>query len=153
MVPPSTYVFPCREAGAEGFSGRSSAAAEPSAVTEGDGMRVGERKKWPRCVGAEPGYSILLICLTPGRKPAARLWTESRMSVSSWLSLSLSRTTVCTFQLLLHFLVCCKICSHSSLAFLAILEFWKYTPMFEENLKICEIGFLGLDWHTHWDSA
>lgn len=47
VVPPSTCVGPLslfREAGAEGFCGRSSAAAEPSAITEGDRMCVGERK-------------------------------------------------------------------------------------------------------------
>lgn len=79
VVPPSTCVGPLslfREAGAEGCCGRSSAAAEPSAITEGDRMCVGERKIWPCCVGGELGYSILLICLTPGRKLAAKLWTK-----------------------------------------------------------------------------
>lgn len=70
-------------------------------------MCVGERK-WPCCVGGELGYGILLICLTPGRKPAARLWTESRMSVSSWRSFALKNNCLGSFHLLLLFSLCCK---------------------------------------------
>lgn len=110
---------PLRETVAVRCCGRSSTAAELSAVTEGDGMCVGERKKWPCCVGGELGYSIMLICLTPGMKEAARLWTESRMSVS-WLSLSVSRTTVSAV-----FSSCCS-CSAARYTVTALLLSWIY---------------------------
>ena len=103
-----------------GFRGRSS-TAEVLTVTEGDRMCVGERKKWPCCVAGELGRSILLTCLTPGRKPVARLWTESRMSVSSLLSPSLSRTTVSA-----AFSSCCSSCSAARYAITAYLLSWIY---------------------------
>lgn len=57
-------------------------------------MCVGEKMRWPCCVARELGHSISLACLTPGKKPVARLWTEPSISVSSLLSASLLRTAV-----------------------------------------------------------
>lgn len=66
-----------RQARAEGFHGRSS-AAEALTVTEGDRTYVGERKKWVCWVAGDLGHSVSLTYLTSGKKPVARLWTESR---------------------------------------------------------------------------
>lgn len=108
-------------------------------------MCVGERKKWPCCVCGELGYGILLICLTPGRKPAARLWTGSRMSVSSWLSLSLSITTVSA-----GFSSCCSSCSAARYAVTGFLLSWIYWHCesrlqgWRKTSKYLKLSFYGL---------
>lgn len=80
-----------------------------------------ERKNWPCCCGPVPQPHILLTCLTPGKKPIARLWTESRMSVSSLLRHSLSRTTASAV-----FSSCCSSCSVARYAVTACLLPWIY---------------------------